>query len=78
MARKTLVSSSHVVIEPRVKEWSHNYALSLREKVNKCKHIASMEATSIFKVSHTSRKTDRCKFGSFMGVPPNVSVALWI
>ena len=54
--RKTLVSSSHAVIDPRDREWSHTLALSLSEKGKKWWRIASVEAPLIFNMSHTSRK----------------------
>ena len=45
--------------------------LSLREKGNKQRWIASQEVALIFKVSRTSRKAERRKLGSSMGMPPN-------
>jgi len=71
LARKALVSSPQVAIDPRGKEWSHTLALSLIENRNKRRRIASVEAPLIFNVSHTSRKTRRCKLGSSINVPPN-------
>jgi len=65
------VSSSHVVVNPRGKEWSHAHALSLREKGNKCRCIASLAAPLIFKVSQTLRNTKRCRLGSFKSALSN-------
>ena len=41
------------------------------EKGNNCRQMASVETPLSFNVSHTSKKTERCKFGSSKGVPPN-------
>ena len=50
---------------------SHALTLSLKEKGNKRRWLASLEAPLIFMVSHTSKKIERYKLGSSMGVPPN-------
>jgi len=71
LARKTLVSSSHVVIHPDGKECSQALALSLSEKGNNHTRIASMETPLSFNMSHTSKKTERCKFEASKGVPSN-------
>ena len=71
MARKALVSSSYVVIDPGRKEWSHSHTLFLRENGNKRRRIASLEAPLIFKMLHTSKHTKRCKLGSSKIVLPN-------
>ena len=70
LERNALVSSSHVVIHLEGKEWSHALALSLNEKGNR-RNRASVDTPLIFNVSHTSKKTDRCKLGSSNGVPPD-------
>jgi len=71
LARKTVVSLSQVVIDPEGEEWSHALAFSLTENENKCRRIALVEALLIFNVSHISRKTERCKLASPIGVSPN-------
>jgi len=63
MARKALVSSSHVVIDHGGRECSHALALSLSENGNRCREIASVVAPLISKVSHTCRNTEKCKLG---------------
>ena len=65
------MSSSHVKMDPGGKERSHALALSFSENKNKCRQITSVEAPLFFNVSHTSRKTERCTLGSFIGEPPN-------
>ena len=60
-----------MVIDPGGKKWSHALTLSLSENGNKRRQIASVETLLIFNVSHTSRKIERCKLGSSMGVSPN-------
>jgi len=71
LARKALVSSSHVLINPEGKECSHAHALSLSEKGNNHSQMASVETLLCFNVPHTSKKTERCMFGSSKVVPPN-------
>jgi len=71
LARKALVNSSHVVMHPDGKECNQALALSLNEKGNKCRQIASMENLLNFSVLHTSKKIERCRFGFFKDVPPN-------
>ena len=70
-ARKALVSSSHVVMHPEGKEWSHALALSLNEKGNNCNLIASVETPVSFSVAHTFKNTERCMLGSSSEVPLN-------
>ena len=70
LARKTLVSSFYVVIDPRGKEWSH-VSPCPEEKMGTRRHIAPLEASLIFKVSQTSKNTERHRLGSSKGVPPN-------
>jgi len=53
------------------KEWNQALALSFKEKWSKRSRIASLETSFNFSASHTSKKTERCKFGSSKGVPPN-------
>ena len=53
--------------DPGGSECSHALALSLCKNENMCRQIASMEAPLIFKVLYTSKNTERCKFGSFIG-----------
>jgi len=69
--RKLLVSPSHVVIHPKGKECSQALALSLSEKKNNRSQNASVQTPLTFDVSHTSKKTERCRFRSSKGVPPN-------
>jgi len=71
LVRKTLVSLSHVVINPNGRKCSHPLTLSLSDNGNKRRQIASVEASLVFKVSHTSKNIERCKFGSFIGEPLN-------
>ena len=71
LTRKTLVNSFHVVIQPEGKEWNCALSLSLSEKGSSHSWMASVETPLSFNVSHTSKNTERCKFGSSKGVPPN-------
>jgi len=66
---KTLVSSSQDVLDPGGIEWSHVLALFLSEKGNKCRWIASVEASLIFNVSRPFRKIERYKLGSSIDEP---------
>ena len=65
------MSSFHVVMDPGGKEWSHNLSLSLSENENRHRQIASVEVSLILNVSNTSIKTERCKLGSSISLPPN-------
>jgi len=58
-------------MHPDGKERNQGLALSLNEKGNKHRQIASLETPLSFNVSHTSKKTERCRFGSFKGVSSN-------
>ena len=69
-ARKTLMSSSHVMMHPGGKEWSHTLSLSLGTNGNNCNWMALMETPLSFNVSHTSKNTKKCKLESSNGVPP--------
>ena len=69
--RRTLVSSSHVVMHPRGKECSHALALSFKEKRSNCNVIAPVETPLSFNVSHTSENIERCGLVSSSGVAPN-------
>ena len=60
-----------MVMHPKGKECSHALTLSLGEKGNSCSRVALVETSLSFNVSHTSKKTERCKFESSNGVPPN-------
>ena len=60
-----------MVMGPVGNEWSQAHALFLREIWNMRGFIASVEASLIFKVSHTLRKAVSCKFRSSLGVPRN-------
>ena len=71
LARKALVNSSQVVVHPDGKECNEALALSLNAKGNKRWWIASVETPLSFNVSQTSQKTERCRFRSSKGVPPN-------
>jgi len=71
LARKAFVSSSHVEIDSGGKECSHALALSLNENGNRHRQMASLHAPFLFKVSHTSKNTERCRLGSSIGEPPN-------
>jgi len=71
LARNALVNTSQVVIHPDGKECNQALALSLNEKGNKCNRMASVESPLSFNVSHTSKETERCRFGSSKEVPPN-------
>jgi len=70
-AKKTLVSSSLLVMHPGGKEWSDAVTLSLSEKGNSRYRIASIETLLSFNVSHISNNTERYKLGHSNGVPPN-------
>jgi len=59
--RKALVNLSQVVTQPDGKEYNQALALSLNEKENKGRQITSLETPFNFSVSHTSKKTDRCR-----------------
>ena len=59
-ARKAIVSASQVVMHPYGKECNQALTLSLNEKGNKRRQIASLETQLSFNVSHTSKKTERC------------------
>ena len=69
--RKILVSSSHVVMHPGGKEWSHALTMSLSEKGNSHNRIALAETPLSFKIPHTSQNTERCKLASSNMVLPN-------
>jgi len=71
LTRKTFLNLSHAVMHPGGNEWSHAHALSLCEKGNRHKLITSVETPLSFNMSPTSKKTERCKFGSSNGLPPN-------
>ena len=71
MARKALVNSSQLVMHPDGKECNQALALSLNEKGNKHRRIASVETPSSFNVSHTSKRAKKCRFDPSKGVPPN-------
>jgi len=68
LARNSLVNSTQVVIHPNGAECNQALALSLNEKGNKCNQMASMETPLSFNMSHTSKKSERCRFGSSKGV----------
>jgi len=71
LVRKTFVSSSHVVMYAGGNELSHALALSPIEKGHRCRRMASVETLLSFNALHTSKKAERCKFGSSNGVPLN-------
>jgi len=71
LARTALVNSSQVVMHPDGKDCNQALALSLKEKGNRRRQITSMETPLSFNISHTSKKTERCRFGSSKGIPPN-------
>jgi len=60
-----------VVMHPDGKECNQALALSLNQIGNKRKRIASVETSLSFNVSRTSKKTERCRFGSSKGVSPS-------
>jgi len=57
-------------MHPDDKDCNQALALSLKEKGNRHRWIASVETPLSFNISHTSKKTERCIFGSSKGVPP--------
>jgi len=59
------------MIYPEGKKFNHALAFSLSENKNNHSQMASMETPLSFNVSHTSKKTERCKFRSSKRVPPN-------
>ena len=83
LARKIFVSLSHAVIHPGGNEWRHALALSLSEKGNTRRRMASVETLLSFNVSHTSKKTEMYKFWSSNGylrtqiVVPLISGLVW-
>jgi len=60
-----------MVIHPKGKECNQALALSLSKKGNDRSRMALVETLLSFNVSHTSKKTEMCKFGYSRGVPPN-------
>jgi len=58
-------------MHPNGKECNQALTVSLNEKGNKRRRIASVETPLSFNASHTSKKTERCSFRSSKGVPPN-------
>jgi len=71
LARIVLANSSQVVMHPDGKECNHALALSLKEKGNRHRRIASVETPLSFNVLHISKKIERYRFRSSKGVPPN-------
>jgi len=69
--RKALVNSSYVVMQPNGRDCNQALALSLNEKGNKRRRIPSLETPFNLNVSHTSKKTERCRFESSQRVPSN-------
>jgi len=66
-----------MVIHPDGKERNQALALSLNEKENKRNRMALVENPLSFNVSHTSKKIEKCRFGSSKGVLPSWIVAPW-
>ena len=61
LARKALVTSSHVMMESSGSEWSHTCAWSLSENEKRRRWIAPMETPFNFSVSRTSKKIKKVK-----------------
>ena len=75
--RKALVNSSHVVMHPRSKEWSHALTLFLSEKGKSNNQIISVETLLSFKMSHTSKNTKSVSCDLPMGCLQIGIVAMW-
>jgi len=71
LSRKALFNSSQVVMQPDGKKCNQALALSLNGKGNKRTRIASLETPFNFSESHTSKQTERYRFGSSKGVLSN-------
>jgi len=65
------VNSPEVVMQLDGKECNQAFTLSLNEKGNKRRRIASLETPFKLSVSHTSKKNERYRFRSSKGVPLN-------
>src|ERR1051325_8361037 len=68
LVKKTFFNSSQVVIEFEGRDWSQARALSLKEKGNRRNRIASGFTPFAFTVSAYCTNTNRCKFGSSVGL----------
>lgn len=71
LAKNTLLSSFHVVIEFTGRDCSHALALSLRENGNKYSLMASGFEPLLFNVFAYCTNTDKWRFGSSVGFLEN-------
>jgi len=69
LARNAFFNSFHVVMEFDGRDCSQALALSLREKGNKRRRMASGSTPLHLSVSANCTNTERCKFGSSVGLP---------